>query len=187
MFTSRGERGKDCQCNAYLSTASLLKRYLPDYEPWLLVGHTAWQPDNRVVRYKRIWGYLSDRGYPLPVDRPTEEYLVQSNEGIKFFSAARCEKVQPTELLKILRDELASTVVFLNENSAENDIQSVLQSGWTCRHPIPPQTIVAALCEKRMIACFIVGQFDDVECGFGAIGARDLMSPFLDGKLGSNK
>lgn len=37
---------------------SLINKNMPDYNVWLFLGNSAWQPDTRIVRYRKLWGAL---------------------------------------------------------------------------------------------------------------------------------
>ena len=40
---------------------SLIRKLLPSYEIWLLVGNSAWQPDTRIVRHLKLWDAMKAR------------------------------------------------------------------------------------------------------------------------------
>lgn len=35
----------------------LIEKKLPDYDLWLFIGSSAWQPDTRIVRHRKLWGH----------------------------------------------------------------------------------------------------------------------------------
>lgn len=157
----------------------LVNQHLPDFEPWLLVGHTAWQPDTRIVRHKKIWSYLRGRNLYIPGGLCLDEFLVESDQGIKYFSAVRCDEFDPKQALGLLREELACTVLFAKNSDALEAVPPLLKRGWSKRGVIPSADLLDLACSSNVIVGSQIGEFDDLEAGFAVIGRFDLMEGML--------
>lgn len=157
----------------------LVNQHLPDFEAWLLVGHTAWQPDTQIVRYKKIWSYLRGRNPDIPDGLTLEEFPVESEQGIKYFSAVRCEEFDPKQALGLLREEMACTLVFANNSEALGVVIPLLKRGWSKQGVIPSPELLDFACSSNVVVGSLIGAFDDREAGFALIGRFDLMEGML--------
>src|SRR5690606_23471517 len=75
------------------------------YALWLLAGHTAWQPNTRIVRYHKLWGSFKKRGMDIPVVAQQYETLLESEEGLKYFGAAQCSEFAIGSVTQVLLNE----------------------------------------------------------------------------------
>lgn len=169
------------QLEAYTAIEKVLKKHLTNYQPWLLVGHSAWQPKTRVVHYKKIWAYLRDAGLDLPAGKALEEVAIESDKGVKYFSAIQCSNYEPESLLKVLRRELACSLLFVDSSNAENLMQQVINKGWEKQGSYPASALVETACKSSLLIGFHIGEFDDAEAGFAVIGRSELMAGVLTG------
>ena len=69
-------------CLRFVLAKVVIRR--PLWHLWMIVGHKALQPDNRVTRYHGIWKSLKKQGIDLPPADYLEDILV-SEQGVRFF------------------------------------------------------------------------------------------------------
>jgi hypothetical protein len=66
-----------------------MTKYLDGYVAWLVIGNSALQPDNRVVRHRGLWGGFKSRGLEIYGADNTYEKLFEEKGGVRFFGAQR--------------------------------------------------------------------------------------------------
>ncbi len=151
------ERGLEKAAISVLST-------LPDHSLWLLAGHTSWQPDSRMTRYRKLWSSLRMRGLEMPQVMDARESLIEAEEGVRFFGAVQVEVDSLKWVLPILEAEPVSHLVVLGPEPMEV-IDGLLRSGWDRPAFGPSEKILKAVCSSKGGVFWLVGAFDDPESG----------------------
>lgn len=64
----------------------LIAEKLSGYDVLLFIGDSAWQPDTRVVRYRKLWRVLSYRGGEIVGGSHPQESIVEANVKITFLA-----------------------------------------------------------------------------------------------------
>ncbi|MGE0331392.1 MAG: hypothetical protein AB7P37_11925 [Ramlibacter sp.] len=146
---------------------SLVKDRLPSTEIWLLVGTRAWQPGARVVRHYKLWDALQQRGIKIPNgSQLTEEVVVESKSGIKFFGAAKLLEFAAGDVAQVL---LAEHCTYLIAVPADFSIHAVLRVVWSGDLQIDSE-LIGLVAEADGLLLKKLGEFDDPERGVVAIG-----------------
>jgi hypothetical protein len=135
-----------------------------DVRHWLMAGHDAWQPQNRIVTYNRLWRSLSKR-VRLPPGQWSEEYPITSDRGIKFFGFMEIQDLAADDILPVLRAARASTLVASWGADPIDELTSIAKKGWELPHLGPPQEIIQAACRMDIGVYSGVGDFDAVIAG----------------------
>ena len=86
---------------------------LPQYSMWLLKGDSAWQIDSRVIRYKKLWKGLDQRGLPLESKSDLLEEIVEIPGKVRFFGAAKVDGQNFHSASKILYEEQLAYVALI--------------------------------------------------------------------------
>ena len=141
-----------------------VERARPGVRHWLMAGHDAWQPRNRIVLHNRLWRSLSNR-LPLPLGRRSEEFPVESPAGVRFFGFIECEPPFTRDVFAILGEERACTLVASWGADPTRDLAAMARIGWTRAHVGPPLEIAPAACRMDIGVYAILGDFDDRERG----------------------
>jgi hypothetical protein len=108
---------------------------------WTLVSHETLQPANRVTRHQGIWK-------PLGVDLkglPSEsigEWLVEYEEGIRFFGAALQDALGDASLLAIWRQMKSSWLVLSMRPMSVATLRSWFRQGWGSTGALPPSDLL---------------------------------------------
>lgn len=148
----------------------------PSGEVWLLVGTSAWQPNNRVVRYRRLWGALKARGLTtLGTDQRSEEVLLESDKGLKFFGAARLRDLAIEEAVQVLLSENCSYLVVLLGDLSPRDLVDVGWSGDMAKD----SWIINHIADSDSLLLKKIGEFDDKGRGVVAIGRPSVVRTLL--------
>lgn len=161
-----------CLQHAY----SMLEREYPSYGLWLFAIHTLWQPDTKVRRHKKLWQTLAESGAELPKERTSEEVL-ESQDGIKFYSRASVNRDDLAKVGGILAKEPGSLVL-----SAPHDRsvlhRELLAAGWGTGDHLSLaywRDLAMAAAHHANILFRPVGAFDDREAGFNLISTPDVV------------
>jgi hypothetical protein len=161
----------DAQEVALDGLMSLAEGLLKDVRHRLMVGHTAWQPDNRITRYNKLWASMTKGGVPLPSGQRSEEVLITGEGGIKFFGYIDCDENQFATILGVLRSERACTLVLPCTEDAKTTLAQSVRRGWSWsgRTALPPSEFLQAACKTDLLVYVPIGDFDDREWGCAII------------------
>jgi len=131
---------------------------------WLMVGHDAWQPVNRIVLYNKLWRSLSRRTR-LPAGPRSEEFLISSERGVMFFGFIECQDIVAKDVLSLVRVERACTLIATWGPDPTDELRSIARSGWELPAAGPPLAILKAACRMDLGVYASVGWFDDIVRG----------------------
>lgn len=169
-----GERPADAHRFALDHAVSTILSRCTNYELWLFASHSAWQPDNRVTRFRRLWGSLKARGISVPDGRDIGESVVQSPQGIRFFGAMQINDRSVVPLVELLEVEPASYLVAV-DGRGEALARQTIGKGWDAPDPWPPLDLIADIVAADGVLLFPVGAFDDREAGCIGLASRRLI------------
>ncbi len=150
---------------------SLIEKKLLGYDIWFFVGSSAWQPDTRVVRYRKLWGALSFRGNEVVGGSELQERMVEADGRLKFLGAVRLSRNSVESLVKILEVERCSYIAALPSGC---DVQSILDVGWS-GNVSDDLDFYYLIREKKGLLFKRIGEFDDGERGFLSTGSSEVM------------
>lgn len=153
-----------------------IKSALPEYTTWILVGNSAWQPDNRVVRHHKLWGALKAQNVEVPPPGRLAEEVVEAEGKLKFFGAALVSDLSIGLAARLLLNERCTYLAAVPDSF---EVQQLLPVGWTGQLEqdlvlLDHLSACGGLLFKRM------GEFDDLEKGVVAIGSSALIDRLLD-------
>lgn len=95
---------------------SAMTKYLDGYVAWLVLGNSALQPDNRVVRYRGLWGGLKSRGLEIYGADNSYEKLFEEEGGVRFFGAQRLSKASLQSVSELIFEESRAYVLLVPES-----------------------------------------------------------------------
>ncbi|WP_256593154.1 hypothetical protein [Pseudomonas sp. 2822-15] len=153
----------------------LIDKRLPEYDVWLLLGNSAWQPDTRIVRYRKLWGALKFRGYEISEGSDSQESVVEAHGGLKFFGALRLSKLSIASLIDVIVDERCSYIV---ATPKAFEFKCSLDVGWS-GSLAEDYSLCCQVCREDGLLFKQVGEFDDHEWGFISIGSPEIMEKLL--------
>lgn len=153
----------------------LIEKKFPDYDLWFFLGSSAWQPDTRIVRHRKLWGALKFRGYEVVGGSNSQEYIVEAEGKIKFFGALRLSKLSIETVASVLETERCSYVAALPKGF---DVRVALDRGWS-GDVEEDLSFHYLLSEKQGLLFKKVGEFDDGERGFISVGLSEQISVLL--------
>jgi hypothetical protein len=146
----------------------------PSWELWLLAGHRAVQPDNRITRYNGFWKSLKRRRIPLPNGHYLEEGMQSSEGGLRFFGAMHFGLDQLECVHEILMAEQAA-IAMVSQAQSATLIPPLIQQGWAVCNTAPPEEILETVCPKSGVVVGVYGEFDDPDVSVGAIGKKEVV------------
>ncbi len=152
-----------------------LQPAFPAFSHWLFVGHRSWQPDNRIVRHRKLWTAITSKGINIPDGERVSEVIVSSENGIKFFGLIKCASIASPSVASILRTGWETQLIFAEESVAMSASKFLLLNGWDHIGNAPPDKIVDLICENDIFAYLPLGWFDDRESGCAVIAKERLI------------
>ena len=130
----------------------------PKISFWCWLGDSVWQNDTKIIRYKRLWKRIKDRGIALPDAESFEKFLV--NEGkLKFFGAFALTESSMKNAINLISLEKYVYVIALPSSV---DIRETLNM-YSDNFQLELLRIIANV---NGYLCKAVGEFDDIETGF---------------------
>lgn len=148
---------------------------LDGYALWYFVGNSAWQPDTKIVRYRKLWGGLKARGVDILHACNSHEQILERKGRLKFFGAKRISELSIESVIKSIAEEHCSYLVALPENS---DVKLALHNGW-CLDNVFDKKLMQYVLDNNGVLLKIVGEFDDVESGFVGLGDMELLEQII--------
>lgn len=146
-------------------------RSLPNYDLWALIGNSAWQPDTRVIRYKKLWRMLMEQGFDFSTLQPLPEILVERDGKLKFFGVFQFQNVSICSVAKMLLSEYCTYMVAIPSGLK---IQDFLQTDWLMNVE-DHGYFLSAVGNAGGVPIKVIGEFDDREHGLVAIGEVGLI------------
>ncbi|WP_445942440.1 hypothetical protein [Pseudomonas sp. ZS001] len=156
---------------------SLIEKNLLGYDIWFFVGNSAWQPDTRVIRYRKLWGALRFRGNEVVGGSELQERMVETDGRLKFFGAVRLSRNSVESLAKILEVERCSYIAALPSGF---DVKSILDVGWS-GNVSDDLDLHYLISEKKGLLFRRLGEFDEGEQGLLSTGSSEVMGGLLNG------
>ena len=154
----------------------MLQERLPDYDVWLLVGTSAWQPDTRITRYRRLWGALKLRGLEVLCGNDFKEFVVEGGSGIKFYGAAALTLSSASSVINIILNERCSYFACFPKGC---DVDRLLKGGWS-GEVVSDLSFICRVASSNGFVLKSVGEFDDVEWGFFYLGPLEIALKIRD-------
>lgn len=154
----------------------LIWKKLPDYKVWLFVGNSAWQPDTRIVRYRKLWGALAARGIKISHTNNTQEVMRETEGKLKFFGAAQLSELSIESAVKALLEEYCTYLIVLPSAVGP---ESILNIGWS-GNITDDSEVIANLIKSGGLLIKRFGEFDDEERGVVAIGQPELVRNLMN-------
>ncbi|MBB5410170.1 hypothetical protein HDG34_004123 [Paraburkholderia sp. HC6.4b] len=151
--------------------AQILER-LKGYEIWLLTGDTAWQPDTRIVRYRKRFNALKVQGIDFEAIPERYESMVEHDGKLKFFGAVRLE-ASVIHLVPLTTTPRSCTYIVALPNPS--DFRFPLSLGWSGQLN-EDSRLVASIVDHGGIVFQRVGFFDDPQVGLVAVGSPPILA-----------
>lgn len=153
-----------------------VRRRVSSFSVWLLVGHSAWQPDTRIVRHHKLWGSLKARGTNVPLVGLQQEVLLESEAGLKYFGAVPCSEFSVESVVQVLLKEYCAYLVLAPNNL---DVMKIVKQGWSGELS-EDFSLLSSVSQYGGLVLRKVGEFDDKEWGILAIGRPSVLGALLD-------
>lgn len=153
--------------------------HYPNWQLWLVAGHRAVQPDNRITRHFGLWNSLKKRGTSIPTGEYITEVVVPCERGMRCFGAVRFTPDQMDTVCSVLSAESATIVAFDSLHSP-NFINELVVRGWSPNSTRPPEEILERVCSAGGAVIGFFGEFDDVEGAAAVMGNIDLVAGLND-------
>jgi hypothetical protein len=147
------------------------KAITPRLNFWCLVGDSAWQSDTSIIRHKKLWKRLQNRGVEISHFSESYEEALEENAKIKFFGAKLFSEFSISSVARLVVEEHCSYLLALPENI---DIKLALKKGWNDSSLIDEDLLRYALSNCGFLLKSI-GEFDDLENGFVGFGSHNLI------------
>ncbi|MBW3527068.1 hypothetical protein KO533_10910 [Shewanella sp. NKUCC05_KAH] len=149
-----------------------VKRKMSGFSMWLLIGHSAWQPDTRIVRYHKLWGSLKARGVNIPLGEHPQEFLLESDGRLKYFGALRISEVSIESVAQLLLRERCAYLALVPDHT---ELTQSLKKGWS-GELYEDLSLLTCISQSNGLLLKRIGEFDDKEWGILAIGNQSVLS-----------
>jgi hypothetical protein len=149
----------------------LILQSLMGFKLWLLMGHSALQPDNRITRHRKLWGSMKARGVEISHSGTSFEEMVKYDDKLKYFGAKEISELSAESVVKALAEEHCAYLAVLPEST---DLKEMIEHGWNIDGGFDNALLDRVSSESGLLLK-AVGEFDDVECGFVAVGEDELI------------
>lgn len=150
----------------------LICKKFPDYRVWLLVGNSAWQPDTRIIRYRKLWNALAVRGVKVSHSWNAQEVMHEKEGKLKFFGATQLSKLSVESVVKALLEERCSYIIVLPKAVGP---ESIIDIGWS-GNLADDLDFIDALTRSGGLLIKRFGEFDDEERGMISVGRPALVN-----------
>ncbi|MGF6290121.1 hypothetical protein [Paraburkholderia sp. BR13444] len=144
---------------------------LAEYEFWLLIGNSAWQPDTRVVRYRKLFNALGVRGVDLSALDDRSEFVIEKDGKLKFFGSGRFDATQTSTIASAIKEEDCSYLIALPKHA---ELVFDILTGWS-GDLNKDRSLIESVIGKRGIVFRRSGYFDDPEIGLLALGSPTVL------------
>jgi len=136
---------------------------------WLFVGDSNWQVDNRIIRHKKLFRRLADRGYKNSDFIDSYEMLHESGNKLRYFGAVEVADSDFEWVIPVLRGERCSYLVFV---PSEFNVEKILRTGWDVSNTVDVD-FVSGVIGMNGLVLKITGSFDDIDAGFICVGGAN--------------
>lgn len=154
---------------------SFLNDKLSDISLWFFSGNSVWQNDNRIVRYRGLWGGLKAQGVLTDQFNELHEELVDCDGKLKFFGATKISDQSIESVIETSAIERSSYVMMLPRNIA---VREILCNGWSSDYTFDKK-LIGYVFENSGLIIKAVGDFDDPETGFVGLASPDLIKKIV--------
>ena len=173
-WTVSGESPRVAHRTTARDAVLAMRKRLDDHRLWLLACHRAAQSDSAVVHRRKLWASLRAAGLVVPHGRRTDEMLVTSQDGVRYFGALQLGLGGLDSVVALLEAESACHVVALR-SSNEQVVLDLVRRGWTVPDFGPSLDVLFSVCAVDGILFWPLGAFDDAEAGFVALAPSALV------------
>lgn len=153
----------DCVCNR-------IEDNLVGMQPWLFIGTSTWQTDNRIVRFNGLWKSMKARGIPIPLTDTRHEVMMELNGELKFFGAIPLTGNFRELVISAYLEEAGAYLVYLPNK--ELGISSIIENGWYGYVPNDLEFILKVKMKNGLVVK-LLDRSDTYEKTFIAFGSPD--------------
>ena len=172
MLMEAPARESMCLVLEYIYSA--MTKYLDSYVVWLVIGNSALQPDNRVVRYRGLWGGLKSRALEIYGADNGYEKLFEEEGGLRFFGAQRLSKASLRSASELLFEESRAYVLLVPQGfDAQARLVLPFEGDFSRDLPVFSEVLQVGGLLKR------VGCFDDRKNGFLLVAAPSVVASLI--------
>ena len=144
---------------------------------FLIVGHEAWQPNNRIVRYKKLWKSIGTS--TPPASDQDLEWPIAAEQGIRFFGVMSKSRVTDDELIRLLKHFKTAWMLVVEESFTPQIIMRELEAGWEgATYSCPPQ-LLKLVRDRNAVLARDFGPDDEMQNGAIAIGTSSMCRQIL--------
>jgi hypothetical protein len=138
---------------------------------WCVVGDSVWQSDTRIIRHKKLFKRLKERGVEISHAAHFLEELVESDRKLKLFCAAQLSELSIESVVSLMEEESCSYLIAVPE---EFEVHALICRGWNTSELIDTR-LLREIVESNGLVLKMVGAFDDPESGVVGIGKPEMV------------
>lgn len=149
----------------------LIVKKMPKFKLWCIVGDSVWQSDTRIIRHKKLFKRLKDRGVEISHANHFFEEIVELDGRLKLFGAAQLSELSIESVVSLMEEESCSYLIAVPE---EFEVHALICRGWNASESIDTR-FLCKIVENNGLVLKMVGAFDDPESGFVGMGRPNLV------------
>jgi hypothetical protein len=180
-----GASNKDC---ALTALTEKMENIFPSQSAWVVIGNDVTQPDNRVVRYKKLWAQLGIQANEMSSSQAVE-WMVPCEAGVKFFGCIDRKIISNTYLLELWGRFGACWMIVCPDGRGLGSVTKYLEGGWSVESPAPPGELLRLIQNEKSFLIRDFGPTENNEDGIVIVGREDeinVLHQMLGGELHIN-
>lgn len=151
--------------------ASSIKEQTSEFDCWIVTGHTALQPDNRIIEHRKLWKSLGVQ--TAGIDRcHVAEWVTHFDGGVRYFGVLR-QPFVAQNLLSILAKEQISWIIISPPKLEAKYFENLLKNGWGASTQVVPSSFIKIISREDLIFLKDFGSPAQGEVGAIVIGKKE--------------
>ncbi len=155
------------------ATATISNK-MTTFDCWVVMGHTALQPDNKIVGYRKLWRSLGVETEGV-TSQHVAEWVIRSDGGVRYFGVLR-QPFNAGNLLSILNKEQISWVVITRSGLKAVDFEHELEDGWDVPNQVIPSNLLHLVAKEDFLLLKDFGSPAQNEVGAIVVGRKERVS-----------
>ncbi len=154
--------------------AASISKQMTTFDCWVVMGHTALQPDSRIVGYRKLWRSLGVQTEGV-ASQHVAEWAIRSDGGVRYFGVLR-QPFNAWNLLSILNKEQISWVVITRSGLKAADFERKLEDGWSMSKQVIPSNLLHVVAKEDFLLLKDFGSPAQNEVGAIVVGRKERVS-----------
>ena len=131
-----------------------------DKSIYIYIQLSGYQPDTRIIRYKKTWGLLQSRGYDTSYVSNKKDIIIDGADGLELSGTGFCSVSSLNKLSALINDERKIYFATVDSDGLDKNIDSIKSSAqW-----------MEIIWSKNGVVFMPLGALDENDCEVVALG-----------------